>query len=88
MRSKKKTAVRRATARQPTAAKNQAIPSHEKPVRTTDSYSNPFARLGFGQANLLETSEYPITRMTQNYPLLNSLYRNDWIATKIIDIIP
>lgn len=88
MSSKKKPAVRRATARQPTAAKNQAIPSHEKPIRTTDSYSNPFARLGFGQANLLETSEYPITRMTQNYPLLNSLYRNDWIATKIIDIIP
>lgn len=88
MSSKKRPAVRRATARQPTVAKNQAIPSHEKPVRTTDSYSNPFARLGFGQANLLETSEYPITRMTQNYPLLNSLYRNDWIATKIIDIIP
>lgn len=88
MSSKKRPAVRRATARQHTAAKNPAIPSHEKPVHTTDSYSNPFARLGFGQANLLETSEYPITRMTQNYPLLNSLYRNDWIATKIIDIIP
>lgn len=66
---------KRANARQPT-------------VRTADSYSNPFTRLGFGQPNLLETTEYPLTRMTENYMLLNSLYRNDWIAARIIDAIP
>ena len=64
------------------------MPVQDKAVRTNDSFSNPFARLGFGQPNLLEAAEYPTTRMTQNYPLLNSLYRNDWIATKIIDVIP
>lgn len=56
--------------------------------RVTDSFSNPFARLGVGQSNLLEAAEYPVTRLTQNYPLLNSLYRNDWIARRVIDTIP
>lgn len=88
MSRKKRPAVRRANARQPTAQANQAAPVQDKAIRTSDSFSNPFARLGFGQPNLLETAEYPVTRMTQNYPLLNSLYRNDWIATKIIDVIP
>lgn len=69
----------RAIARQPT---------QDSRVRTSDSFTNGFARLGFGQMNLLEAAEYPITRMTQNYPLLNSLYRTDWIARRIIDTIP
>lgn len=88
MSRKKRPAIRRANARQPTVQENQPIPVQDKAVRTNDSFSNPFARLGFGQPNLLEAAEYPTTRMTQNYPLLNSLYRNDWIATKIIDVIP
>jgi len=53
--------------------------------RAFDSYSNPFSRLGFGQPNLIEAAEYPTTRLTQDYALLNSLYRNDWIASRIID---
>lgn len=56
--------------------------------RVADSFSNPFSRLGVGQSNLLEAAEYPVTRLTQNYPLLNSLYRNDWIARRVIDTIP
>jgi len=63
---KKRPAVRRANARQPTEQANQATPVQDKAIRTTDSFSNPFARLGFGQLNLLETADYPITRMTQN----------------------
>lgn len=55
--------------------------------QTNDSFINPFDRLGFGRNNLLSTNEYPITRLTQNYALLNSLYRNDWIAKKIIDSV-
>lgn len=58
-----------------------------KRVRTVDNYSNGFSRLGFGQANLMETADYPITRLTQDYAKLNSLYRNDWIANKIIDLV-
>lgn len=70
----------------------RAIPVNDKKVevqdkRTTDSFINPFNRLGIGKDNLLSTNEYPITRLTQNYALLNSLYRNDWIAKKIIDSV-
>lgn len=50
-----------------------------------DSYANPLARLGEGQDNLVQASMYPLTRRTQDYALMNSLYRNDWIAGRIID---
>lgn len=65
-------------------------PTEDKPTGgiTLDSFSNPFTRLGVGQTNLLEAAEYPLTRLTQNYSLLNSLYRNDWIARRVIDTIP
>ena len=62
-----------------------ALPTERQ--STNDSFINPFNRLGFGKNNLLSTNEYPITRLTQNYALLNSLYRNDWIAKKIIDSV-
>lgn len=55
---------------------------------TTDSFQNVLARLGYGTPNLLEGTEYPLTRLTQNYQLMNSLYRSHWIVRKIIDTIP
>ena len=55
---------------------------------TTDAFSNVLARLGHGTPNLMEGTEYPLTRLTQNYQLMNSLYRNHWIIRKIIDAIP
>lgn len=56
--------------------------------RTADSMMNPMARLGMGTLNLNEMSIYPMARMTQNYALLNSLYRTEWLAGRIIDTIP
>ncbi|OPY84202.1 MAG: hypothetical protein A4E65_00340 [Syntrophorhabdus sp. PtaU1.Bin153] len=53
-----------------------------------DAFSNTLARLGFGSQNLLESTEYPLTRLTRNYQLMNSLYRSHWIVRKIIDTIP
>ncbi|WP_304459783.1 anti-CBASS protein Acb1 family protein, partial [Alicyclobacillus sendaiensis] len=57
-------------------------------VVTMDAFSNPLARLGYGTPNLIEGTEYPLTRLTQNYQLLNSLYRNNWIVRRVVDIIP
>jgi phage-related protein (TIGR01555 family) len=62
--------------------------AEKKRTVSMDSFSNPLARLGYDTPNLLEGTEYPITRLTQNYTLLNSLYRSHWIARKIIDCIP
>ncbi|NHN33531.1 DUF1073 domain-containing protein [Paenibacillus sp. S3N08] len=55
---------------------------------TTDAFSNQLARLGFGTPNLIEGTEYPLTRLTQNYQLMNSLYRSHWIIRRVIDTIP
>ncbi|HBS60875.1 MAG TPA: hypothetical protein DEA44_16635, partial [Firmicutes bacterium] len=57
-------------------------------VKTKDAFRNQAARLGFGTPNLLEATEYPLTRLTQNWQLLNSLYRSHWIIRRIIDVVP
>lgn len=53
-----------------------------------DAFSNVLARLGAGTPNLLEGTEYTMNRLTQNFQMLNSLYRTHWIIRKIIDCIP
>ena len=69
------------------AAYDAAVTMTE-PKKTLDAFSNPTARLGFGTQNLLESTEYPLTRLTQNYALLNSLYRGNWIIQNIIGTVP
>jgi phage-related protein (TIGR01555 family) len=41
-----------------------------------------------GSQNLMNTTEYDLTRITKNYQLLTALYRENWIAKKIINTIP
>lgn len=67
--------------------KNKA---REKPasVVTMDAFSNPAAWLGFGTMDLTQATTYPMTRLTQNYELLTSLYRDNWIVQNIVSTIP
>jgi phage-related protein (TIGR01555 family) len=64
---------------------------HENYVTGTpvigDSYSNPAARLGVGTPNLAQTGNYPLIRLTEDYPLILSLYRSSWIVRKVVDQI-
>lgn len=60
----------------------------QAPTQTMDAFSNPAARIGFGTMDLLQATEYPMTRLTQNYQLLTSLYRDNWIVQNIIATIP
>ena len=78
--------MRRTRVKPNTPRPNTPIPTKKR--RTADSYSNPMARIGFGQFNLTQMSDYPLTRLTQNFALLNSLYRTEWIARRIIDTLP
>lgn len=55
---------------------------------TTDSFANVMAKTGFGTPNLLEATEYPLTRLTNNYQLLNSVYRTNGIVRRVVDTIP
>ena len=60
----------------------------QAPTATMDAFSNPAARTGFGTMDLLQATEYPMTRMTQNYQALPRLYRENWIVQNIIATIP
>ena len=59
-----------------------------KHKKTTDAFSNPAARLGFGTFDLMQATDYPMTRLGQNYQLLTSMYRDNWIVQNIVQIIP
>lgn len=52
-----------------------------------DSFQNVAARTGFGTDNLLEGTNYPLTRLSRNFILIQALYRSNWIARKIIDCV-
>lgn len=69
--------------------RNKQKPKGEpRQVMTADAFSNPLFRLGWGSQNPLEATEYPLTRMTDNYALLNSLYRDNWVVQNVVGIIP
>jgi phage-related protein (TIGR01555 family) len=56
-------------------------------ILTMDAFMNAMARIGFNQPNLLEQTQYPMTRMSKDFNLLNSLFRGHWIVKRIIDTI-
>ena len=55
-------------------------------VSVLDAFSNPLYRLGWGSQSPLEATEYPLTRMTDNYALLNSLYRTNWVVQNVVGL--
>ncbi len=56
-------------------------------VVVNDAFSNPIFRLGYGSQSPLEATEYPLTRMTDNYALLNSLYRDNWVVQNVVGLV-
>ena len=60
----------------------------KQPTQTADAFSNPLFNLGYGSQNPLEATEYPLTRLTDNYALLNSIYRTNWVVQNIVGIVP
>ena len=69
-------------------AKSSVVGEAVAATRIVDAFSNPGARTGFGQLNLVNTTEYPLTRLTQNWELLTSLYRSSWIVQRVCSVIP
>ena len=57
-------------------------------MAVNDAFSNPMFRLGYQSQSPLEATQYPLTRMTDDYALLNSLYRDNWVVQNVISIIP
>lgn len=56
-------------------------------ISVMDAFSNPLYRLGYGSQSPLEATEYPLTRMTDNYALLNSLYRDNWVVQNVVGLM-
>lgn len=57
-------------------------------IAAYDAFSNHLFRLGYGSQSPLEATEYPLTRLTDNYALMNSLYRENWVVQNVVGIIP
>jgi uncharacterized protein len=67
------------------AMSSSAIPY--SPSTGLDAFNNALARIGFGTNNLLESTAYPLTRLSYNWYLLISLYRDNWLVSKMIDAV-
>ena len=63
-------------------------PKEQPMTMVQDAFSNPLFRLGYGSQSPLEATEYPLTRLTDNYALLNSLYRSNGICRSVVELIP
>lgn len=61
------------------------VKQENKKTVSMDAFQNVLARLGAGTPNILEGTDYIMSRLTQNFQLLNTLYRSHWIIRKIID---
>lgn len=66
----------------------QMIRDTEDAIKFTDAFANPAARTGWGEDNLINATEYPLTRLTQDWQLLTSLYRTSWIVQRVCNVIP
>ena len=67
---------------------NKAAVKQKNTVVTQDAFSNPAARLGFGTLDLTQSTDYPLTRLSDNYQLLTSMYRDNWIVQNIVSVVP
>jgi phage-related protein (TIGR01555 family) len=68
----------------PVTDKAAAYTQEMQNVRILDTFSNFMARAGGGTTNLSEGASYFMQRLTQNYYVLDVLYRNSWICRRII----
>ena len=66
----------------------QMVRDTEDAIKFTDAFANPAARTGWGEDNLINATEYPLTRLTQDWQLLTSLYRTSWIVQRVCNVIP
>lgn len=55
-------------------------------ARALDYFVNQAARIGFGSQSLPEAGEYELYRLSYSYTLLYSIYRNQFLCRRIVDI--
>lgn len=70
------------------AAYDASVSIQTPEVRTEDTFQNFMTKTGAGTQGLLEATRYPMERKSQNYNLMNSLYRSNWVVGNIVSTIP
>ena len=65
---------------------NKPVPKPKKQA-ASDSFANVISMLGEGLMNVSNGTLYTMDGLTQDYNLMNNLYRNHWIVRKIIDVV-
>lgn len=68
--------------------KKRKVRAEPLKTKVQDSFKNVMARTGLFMPNLLETTDYPLTRFTRDWQTINSLYRSHWMVRRVIDVIP
>ncbi len=63
-------------------------PQQTRQYNVFDAFQNALARTGINTPSLLQMTDYPLSRLSRDYNLMNSLYRSHWIIKKIINMIP
>ena len=68
--------------------KKRKVRAEPLKTKVQDSFQNVMARTVLFMPNLLETTDYPLTRFTRDWQTINSLYRSHWMVRRVIDVIP
>ena len=89
MKKRKQMKARQTPARTQTRDKAPQKSAYTSPYGrlTMDALVNQLARTGTAD-NLRSYNGYRAERITQNWTMLDALYRSDWIARRVIDTIP
>jgi phage-related protein (TIGR01555 family) len=66
--------------------RNKKLTQLESRSAAFDFFQNAMARTGYGTSSLPEATEYVLDRLSNNYWLLVTLYRNHWISRRIVDL--
>ena len=51
-----------------------------------DYFTNVLARMGYGSPSLPEATDYNLVRLSNNYWLMVTLYRNHWVIRRVVDL--
>jgi len=55
-------------------------------AQAMDAFTNAAARMGYGSGHLSESASYEMVRLSYDYFLLVTMYRNHWISRRIVDM--
>ena len=74
-----------ATKRKSVAAVARKARAEDAKHRTSDSFQNWIANLGYGQNNQLSASSYVFNYLTRNRTQLEAMYRTSWLVRQAVD---